>query len=84
METKVSGKKKATKKKLDEEVQESLLMVITFHSMEEKLVSQAMARWKKSKLGDQATKKPFVPSELEISENSRSKSAKLYSFIFDY
>lgn len=59
-------------------------MVITFHSLEEKLVAQAMARWKKAKLGDHATKKPIEPSDEEIAENSRSKSAKLYSFIFEY
>jgi len=60
----------------------SLLMVITFHSLEERLVSQAFAMWKKSKLGDQATKKPCEPSEQELNENSRSQSAKLYSFLF--
>ena len=59
-------------------------MVITFHSLEEQLVSQAMARWKKSKLGDHATKKPAVASPEELADNSRSKSAKLYSFIFEY
>lgn len=63
---------------------ESLLMVITFHSLEEKLVSQAMAKWRKAKLGDYATKKAVEPSEEEIAENSRSKSAKLYSFLFEY
>ena len=85
METSLSlGKKRSKKKSLDDEVQESMLMVITFHSLEEKLVSQAMAKWKKAKLGDLATKKPVMPSELELEENSRSKSAKLYSFIFEY
>ena len=59
-----------------------LLMVITFHSLEVRLVSQAFATWKKSKLGDQATKKICEPSEQELSENCRSQSAKLYSFLF--
>ena len=59
-------------------------MAITFHSLEEKMVSQAMARWRKAKLGDVATKKPVTADSDEIAENSRSKSAKLYSFIFDY
>ena len=85
METSLSLKKKASKKKdPDELVRESLLMVITFHSIEEKLVSQAMARWRKAKLGDVATKKPIEPSTEEIEENSASKSAKLYSFLFEY
>jgi len=59
-------------------------MVITFHSLEEKLVSQAMARWRKAKLGDVATKKTILPSEEELEENSRSRSAKLFSFLFEY
>ena len=59
-------------------------MVITFHSLEEKLVSQAMARWRKAKLGDVATKKVISASDEELAENSRSKSAKLHSFLFEY
>ena len=39
METGISKGKKKKKKSLDEEVQESMLMVITFHSLEEKLVA---------------------------------------------
>jgi 16S rRNA (cytosine1402-N4)-methyltransferase len=58
-------------------------MIITFHSLEERLVSQSFAKWKKSKLGDHAVKKPNEPTELELQENSRSTSAKLYSFMFD-
>ena len=59
-------------------------MVITFHSLEEKLVSQAMARWRKAKLGDLGTKKVITPSEEELEENPASKSAQLHSFIFEY
>ena len=58
-------------------------MIITFHSLEEKLVSQAFAVWKKRKLGDFACKKPFESTEVELAENSRSQSAKLFSFLFD-
>ena len=42
--------------------QKSLLMIITFHSLEEKLVSQAFTIWKKKKLGDFASKKPHEPT----------------------
>jgi 16S rRNA C1402 N4-methylase RsmH len=58
-------------------------MIITFHSLEEKLVSQAFAIWKKQKLGDFACKKPHEPTQEELTENSRSQSAKLFSFLFD-
>ena len=61
---------------------ESLLLVITFHSLEEKMVSQAFNKWKKAKLGSFGTKKPLEPSEEEVEENSRSRSAKLFSFLF--
>jgi 16S rRNA (cytosine1402-N4)-methyltransferase len=57
-------------------------MVITFHSLEERIVSQTFNKWRKAKLGDFGTKKPIEPSEEELAENSRSKSAKLYSFLF--
>lgn len=60
----------------------SLLLLITFHSLEEKLVSQQMAIWRKSKLGELAISKPIKPSDVELEENTRSRSAKLYSFLF--
>ena len=57
-------------------------MVITFHSLEEKLVSHAMAFWRKSKLGEPGTTKPLEATDEELEENNRSRSAKLYSFLF--
>ena len=45
----------------------ALLMIITFHSLEESLVSSAMTQWKRKKLGTQATRKwPILPSEEEL------------------
>jgi len=57
-------------------------MVITFHSLEEKMVSHAMAFWRKSKLGELGTSKPVEATDIELEENNRSRSAKLYSFLF--
>jgi len=65
------------------EDQPSLLMVITFHSLEEKMVSQSFAKWKKMQLGDYGTKKPIEPSAEELEQNSKSHSAKLFSFLFN-
>ena len=62
----------------------SMLMVITFHSTEEKIVMQQFAKWRKNKMGDHGSKKPAVPSKEEVEENPRSKSAKLYTFVFNY
>lgn len=61
----------------------SMLMVITFHSLEESIVSQNFYKWKKLKKGYYGTKQPVVPSDLELEENSKSKSAKLYTFMFN-
>lgn len=71
------------------------LCIITFHSLEDRIVKSAFRRnespctcppefpvcvcGKKSR-GTVITKKPIVPSEGELEENNRSKSAKLRVF----
>jgi 16S rRNA (cytosine1402-N4)-methyltransferase len=71
------------------------ICVITFHSLEDRIVKTIFRRnenpctcprefpicicGKKSK-GKPTTRKPILPSEEEIEENSRSKSAKLRAF----
>ncbi len=71
------------------------LCIITFHSLEDRIVKSAFKKnenpctcppnfpvcvcGKKSK-GKVITNKPILPSEEELSENSRSKSAKLRIF----
>jgi 16S rRNA C1402 N4-methylase RsmH len=44
--------------------------------------SSKHSRSGKVKLANQAIKKACEPSEQELNENSRSQSAKLYSFLF--
>lgn len=71
------------------------LCIITFHSLEDRIVKTIMknnenpctcppsfpvcACGKKSK-GQVITRKPIIPSDLELEENSRSKSSKLRIF----
>ncbi|HVT74997.1 MAG TPA: 16S rRNA (cytosine(1402)-N(4))-methyltransferase RsmH [Candidatus Paceibacterota bacterium] len=57
------------------------IAVISFHSLEDRIVKVAMKEWAKQGKGDQATKKPIVPTDKEMSENPRSRSAKLRIFI---
>ena len=74
---------------------EGRLCIITFHSLEDRAVKQAMNRAKgmctcpkdipycvcgAKELGKVITRKPIVASEEEQKENSRSKSAKLRIF----
>lgn len=71
------------------------LCIITFHSLEDRIVKSAFKKQEnpctcppefpvcvcgKKSLGKVITKKPILPSAQELSENSRSKSAKLRVF----
>lgn len=51
--------------------------IISFHSLEDKLVKEAFRRGAKEGWLEILTKKPITPSKEEISQNPRSRSAKL-------
>jgi len=53
------------------------IAVITFHSIEDRLVKQTFKQWEEVGEGKRITRKPFVPGAEEISGNPRSRSAKL-------
>lgn len=59
-----------------------MLFVISFHSLEDKLVRKMMTHYDKLSLGVQFSKK-ITPTDDEISENPRSKSAILRVFRFN-
>lgn len=80
------------KKALDALAPGGRLAVISFHSLEDRIVKQVFAlaasdKWDTSGIGGvfldkkptvlQVTRKPIMPSEEEISKNPRSRSAKL-------
>jgi 16S rRNA (cytosine1402-N4)-methyltransferase len=50
------------------------LIVISFHSLEDRIVKHAM---RDHEMLDVITRKPILPSEAEIAQNPRSRSAKL-------
>lgn len=71
------------------------LCVITFHSLEDRIVKQEMKRWEnpctcpshfpvcvcgQTALGKVISRKPILPTEEELTHNSRSASAKLRVF----
>ena len=75
---------------------EGRLSVITFHSLEDRIVKQTMAKWCEGctcppefpvcVCGNKPkarllTRKPVVPSEEEIRRNPRSRSSKLRTCI---
>jgi 16S rRNA (cytosine1402-N4)-methyltransferase len=55
------------------------LAIITFHSLEDRLVKQRFKAYAHDHLGVLGTKKPITPSAAEIAANPRARSAKLRS-----
>lgn len=53
------------------------LAVISFHSLEDRIVKRAFRKARDDGRGTVITKKPVVPGESEIIDNPRSRSAKL-------
>jgi 16S rRNA (cytosine1402-N4)-methyltransferase len=56
------------------------LLVISFHSLEDRIVKNQFKLWEKSGLGTVLIKKPLGANEEEIRKNPRSRSAKLRVF----
>ena len=56
------------------------IAVITFHSIEDRVVKNLFRDAVKEGRGELGSKKPLVPSDEELSENPRARSAKLRTF----
>lgn len=56
------------------------IVVISFHSLEDRIVKSTFREWEAQGLGQILTKKPVVPSDDEIRENPRARSAKMRIF----
>ncbi len=57
------------------------IAVITFHSSEDRIVKTMFREAVNERIGTLLTKKPIIPTRRELSQNPRSRSAKLRVFI---
>lgn len=54
------------------------IVIITFHSTEDKFIKHELVKAENEKLGKIITKKPIFPTENEINSNKSARSAKLW------
>lgn len=91
------GELKSLLKSLEEaRFSDAIISIISFHSLEDRIVKQTFGEWKKSctcpseamrcvcgnnnSLGKVLSKKPIMAKEDELKENVRSRSAKMRTF----
>ena len=53
------------------------LVVLSYHSLEDRLVKQRFLEWDRAGVARRLTKKPLTPSDVEVRSNPRSRTAKL-------
>lgn len=53
------------------------MVVISFHSLEDRIVKQRFRRWKDDNVAELLVKKPVIATDEEIEKNPRARSAKL-------
>lgn len=60
------------------------IVVISFHSIEDRVTKRAFREYKNNRLGKILTPKPVTPQKEELLSNPRSRSAKLRGFEFNF
>jgi 16S rRNA (cytosine1402-N4)-methyltransferase len=53
------------------------LVVISYHSLEDRLVKHRLAAWERAGVMSRLTRKPLTPTPAEVNANPRARSAKL-------
>lgn len=58
----------------------ALIAVVSYHSLEDRIVKHTFRDWQKEGFGKVLTRRPLLPSEEEVEENYKARSAKLRIF----
>ena len=56
------------------------LLVISFHSLEDRIVKHTFRSWQEEGMGEVCTRRPITPGSSELKVNPRARSAKLRVF----
>ena len=59
----------------------AVIVVISYHSLEDRMVKRCFLKWSQEGRGMILTKRPMVPADDEIDENRSARSAKLRAFL---
>ena len=59
---------------------DALIIFVSYHSIEDRLVKKNFREWQNENKGKILTRHPLTPTEFEISQNYRARSAKLRAF----
>ena len=60
-----------------------VIVVISYHSLEDRIVKGTFRKWAGEGLGRILTKKPLLPEEREVEDNRSARSAKLRAFLVE-
>jgi len=58
------------------------LVLVDYHSLEDRIIKHTFLEWKREGLGELLTRRPVLPSDEEVAANYKSRSAKLRAFRF--